>query len=260
MRHVTLGLVVVMAGAAAASPLRPRMVLAKPTHTVAQAYQAADRIVVKFSEGSGVHLRSGRLAAPAVDLTDLVAQLQAVGSSAGAMRRLFARDDAALETERAEGQRRSGRALADLSLYYEVAVPVGTDIGALCDRLNSLPYVELALPAPKPAPPPASIWRRRPLISLPLRATSRQRRAASASSTPTLVPGATAAASRSSTLNISGCSITRILELPPSANIDTATLSTRSPSTRAITARRCSVSSEPRERCQASPVSCPGRR
>ena len=79
----SLGLVVVMAGAAAASPLRPRMVLAKPTHTVAQAYQAADRIVVKFSEGSGVHLRAGGWPPrPWISRTSW-RSLQAVGSSAG---------------------------------------------------------------------------------------------------------------------------------------------------------------------------------
>jgi cysteine-rich repeat protein len=199
------------------------MVLAKPTHTVAQAYQAADRIVVKFSEGSGVHLRSGRLAAPAVDLTDLVAQLQAVGSSAGAMRRLFARDDAALETERAEGQRRSGRALADLSLYYEVAVPVGTDIGALCDRLNSLPYVELALPAPKPAPPPVDLAP----PTADFTASQGYEQAAPSGIgklDPTLVPGGDGSGITIVDIEYQWVLDHEDLELPPSANIDTATL------------------------------------
>jgi hypothetical protein len=38
-----------------------------------------------------------------------------------------------------------------------LSFPRGIDVGALCDELNSLPFVELATPAPKPAPPPIDI-------------------------------------------------------------------------------------------------------
>ena len=67
--------------------------------------------------------------------------------------RLFTRPEEELDAEREAAQLRSGRALADLNLYYRITLPAGVDAARFCDELNMLPFVELASPAPKPAPP-----------------------------------------------------------------------------------------------------------
>ena len=54
-------------------------------------------------------------------------------------------------------QNRSGRELANLHLYHQIKVPPGTDSARLCDELNALPFIEIAVPALKPAPPPGDI-------------------------------------------------------------------------------------------------------
>ena len=56
-----------------------------------------------------------------------------------------------------ERQNQSGRELANLNLYHQIKVPPGTDSALLCDELNAFPFVEIALPALKPAPPPGDV-------------------------------------------------------------------------------------------------------
>ena len=56
-----------------------------------------------------------------------------------------------------ERQNQSGRELANLYLYHQIKVPSGTDSARLCDELNALFFIEIALPALKPAPPPGDI-------------------------------------------------------------------------------------------------------
>ena len=56
-----------------------------------------------------------------------------------------------------ERQNQSGRELVNLNFYHQIKVPPGTDSALLCDELNALPFVEIALPALKPAPPPGDV-------------------------------------------------------------------------------------------------------
>ena len=61
-----------------------------------------------------------------------------------ALQRLFTRPEEALDAEREIAELCSGRALADLKLYYRIQLPDGADASRLCDDLNELPFVELA--------------------------------------------------------------------------------------------------------------------
>ena len=149
-----------------ANDLLPRVAPEKPVETRIMSSDDPNQIILKFREDSHVRLRDGRFvievdessAAPAdVDLSAVEAILGAFGIPTDAVERLHTRPESDLDTERKLAQRRSGRQLADLNLYYMVSVPPGTDAGALCYELNSLPFVELATPAPKPAPSPIDI-------------------------------------------------------------------------------------------------------
>lgn len=166
--------VVIVAAFVASSPLRaqdasgliPRMVPEKPVETRITPAVEPGQVILKFREGSYVRWRDDRFVvedgertgAPAqVDLSELEEVLAGFGIPVDAIERLHTRPESELETERQVAQGRSGRQLADLNLYYKLSVPPGVDVGALCDQLNSLPIVELATPAPRPAPPPIDI-------------------------------------------------------------------------------------------------------
>ena len=139
-------LLLLAAAAADAQALRARKPPEKPPHTRLALGDDPQRVVVKFAEGST--LRS--LAA-----ADRV--VRGAGARPRALRRLFARSERELDGLRAHGQLRSARALADLNLYFEIALPASQDAAALCDALNALPAVELALPARLPLPPPVDL-------------------------------------------------------------------------------------------------------
>lgn len=143
------------AAVADAAPLVARVVPRKPPRTVLGPGVMANRVVVKFSEGSGVRLRGDRWRAAGLDLQPFEEQLKAAG--AVEVRRLFSRSEEALDAERAVGQARSGRALADLNLYVVITLPTGANGAALCDALNALPYVERAELAPVQATPPVDL-------------------------------------------------------------------------------------------------------
>jgi hypothetical protein len=140
------GLLLLLAGAGDAQPLRPRTPPEKPLRTLLALGDDPQRVVVKFAEGSS--------------LRSLVAAERVVreaGASPRALRRLFPRPERDLDRLRAHGQLRSARALADLNLYFEVALPASQGAAALCDALNALPAVELALPGRLPLPPPVDL-------------------------------------------------------------------------------------------------------
>jgi len=132
--------------AASARALRERVPHEKPARTRLGPHDDASRIVLKFAEDST--LRS---------VPEALRALRAAGLPARAVRKLFTRAAAELDAERDDGEQRSERALADLNLYYELDVPRRTDVAALCDALNDLPFVELALPARIPLPPPTDL-------------------------------------------------------------------------------------------------------
>ena len=134
------------AGAGDAQPLLERTPPQKPPRTRLALGDDPQRVVVKFAEGS--------------TLRTLVAAervLRQLGVRPRALRRLFARPERELDRLREHGELRSARALADLNLYFEIALPASQDAAALCDALNELPAVELALPARRPLPPPADL-------------------------------------------------------------------------------------------------------
>ncbi len=151
--------------AQAQSALEPRMPGFKQTVTEMLALPASRNVVVKFREGSRVRMKSGRLTGLATaDATAFVATLRVKGISAGAARRLHGRSEADLDQERLEGERDSGRQLADQNLYYVIDLPTGVNAASLADALNRLSIVEFAEPGPVAAPPPADIPPRTPLM------------------------------------------------------------------------------------------------
>jgi serine protease len=145
--------------AAKTPQLIPRIAPQKPVQTILAQTDSRDQVILKFREGTGVQFQANTFVAePNIDLTDLEGIMSAYFStSTPAIERLFSRPDSELKKERELGQRRSGRKLADLTLYYKINIPSGVDSGVFCDMLNALPYVELATPAPKPAPLPGDI-------------------------------------------------------------------------------------------------------
>jgi hypothetical protein len=153
----TIALLLLSTSAGAAETLLPRPTPAKPTATVLRRSDATDRIVVKFREGTRARRRADGVAGAGIDADALAAALGRFGMQATALERLFQRPEDDLDRERLAAQRRSGRALADLTLYYRVRVPAGVDPAALCDAFNALPFVELARPLPRPAPLPRDI-------------------------------------------------------------------------------------------------------
>lgn len=123
----------------------------------AQAQVAAERIVVKLRDGSDARLERGELVARRSDLAPLVRALAERGVGQDRFSRTFSRSPETLRAERARAERRSGRRLADLALYFTIDVPAGTDPASLAAALRALPLVESAAPWPKPAPPPVDI-------------------------------------------------------------------------------------------------------
>jgi hypothetical protein len=149
-----------------AADLIPRVVPEKPVETRVTPTDNPHQVILKFREGSAVRLQEQRFvvkddarsaAGFEIDLMQLEEVLRDFRITADAIERLHTRSESALEAERAVAQRRSGRQLADLNLYYKLSVPSGVDVGALCDQLNALSFVELATPAPEPAPAPIDI-------------------------------------------------------------------------------------------------------
>ena len=145
------GFALLLAGSAGdAKPLAPRTPPVKPARTVIGLAGDPSRVVVKFAEGSTVRLRGGRFVGPrGAALAEVNEILRQARIRPAAIRRYFPVPVAELDAWRNEGQQRSGRALADLNLYYELTLPEPAAAAALCDALNALPLVELAVPAAK---------------------------------------------------------------------------------------------------------------
>lgn len=143
--------------ASAGAPLAPRAVPEKPSLAEMQTVRTTGRVVVKFAEGVRVRIASGRTRGlSSTEDAALRAVLAEAGVGIGDLRRLHARDEAALDAERADSEAESGEALADLNNYYVVTTSGRLGPAALADRLNALPFVELAEPQPAPSPPPAT--------------------------------------------------------------------------------------------------------
>jgi serine protease len=152
--------------ASAEPELIPRRSAEKPSILHSSPSARITHIAVKFHEGTAIRIRDGkfvtmersaretnRLQALSLDsrqadvdaaaATDLVARTTEVTR----VRPLFTFDEDRLAQLRREGEARSGRELADLSLYYRLDVRPGTTSDAMADTvaaLNALPSVEIA--------------------------------------------------------------------------------------------------------------------
>jgi serine protease len=172
-----LGLNGTEAGAQAATPpLEPRATVAKSKGVGLPVETRVERVVVKFHEGSRVRLRGSALvplaaergeserrllAARGLPEARLEAEVRRAQSllerapRVGGLARLFREDEATLESRKSSGEQASGRQLADLNLYYEVALVPGTTaerVEELVSALNELESVEIAYAQP-PAEP-----------------------------------------------------------------------------------------------------------
>lgn len=125
--------------------------------TQARAQGGNERIALKLRDGSEASLDRGELLARRADLAPLRRLLAEYGIARGALGRTFARSPEALEVERAHAERRSGRRLAELALFFNLELPPGTDARALAGALRALAVVESAQPWPKPVPPPVDL-------------------------------------------------------------------------------------------------------
>jgi serine protease len=200
------------AHAAGAQPLRSRIPPEKPARTRLAPGDDPARVVVKFAEGSPLRTRA---------LTERA--LREAGVPVRALRRLFPFEERELDRLRAAGERKSARALADLNLYFELALPRQLDAGALCDALNAMPGVELALPARAPAPAPADLAPPTPRFS----ADQAHHQPAPAGVGATVVAGiagASGAGVRIADVEYQWVLDHEDVELAPAANLESATL------------------------------------
>ena len=134
-----------------AENLTSRVVFPKPRHTKIEDYMNGTVVIVKFSEGTSIRLRAGNLTTLGHDDLSVIHKLLRAHKGR-IIERIF--DEVSNET-RHDLQRKSGRTLADLNLYYRILLP-GEDkslVENLIDSLNQLPIVEIAYSLAKPAPP-----------------------------------------------------------------------------------------------------------
>ena len=120
-----------------------------------RAQPETNQVVVKFREGEKVRLTNQKLTGMRSGQANLLNNvLRQAGVTETALTPLFEAPPEELERDRSEGQRRSGRELADLSLYFVIALPPTASAAEVANNLNTLPFVEYARPALRPAPPP----------------------------------------------------------------------------------------------------------
>jgi serine protease len=120
-----------------------------------RALPQTNQVVVKFREGEKVRLTGQRLTGMRSGQANLLNNvLSQAGVSQAAMKPLHVAPPEELERERDTAQRRSGRQLADLSLYFVIDLPPTVSAAEVANNLNGLAFVEYAAPALKPAPPP----------------------------------------------------------------------------------------------------------
>ncbi|MCI0365762.1 MAG: S8 family serine peptidase [Phycisphaerales bacterium] len=150
-----LTLPVLAAAGSVAAQLHPRAALQKPINTILAPHDERHIICVMFKEGLTIRLRDGRLSdqgTGALAPAPVSAALSAV--AAGRWIRSHQLDEQRLDQLRQSAQANLGRAVADLNLDFRLVLPPGVDAAATIDMFNALECVELALPVPKPCPPP----------------------------------------------------------------------------------------------------------
>ncbi|NUT47524.1 MAG: S8 family serine peptidase [Saccharothrix sp.] len=118
----------------------------KPLSTILTANDSREHVHVKFAEGSRVRLAGGELTSAATDLSAVRDVLRS--GSVSAVRRLFTAPEEALRAFTDRAATRSGRAQADLTLWYRLDLRPGADPVAVIDALNALREVEIAYAEP----------------------------------------------------------------------------------------------------------------
>lgn len=164
---VSLAALAALAASTTLAPAQeaPRVPSGQPSVTEMRARGPSEQLIVKFRERTDIRIRDGEarnLAGP--DRQGLEDALSAFGLGLADFRRLHKRAEAELDAERAEAQRESRRALADLNLYYRLRVPAGVDPVALAEQLGRLPIVEYAETAGTPPPLPGDIRPKTPQL------------------------------------------------------------------------------------------------
>jgi len=130
-----------------------RHVPAKPQHTSIKKGFSKRNIQLKFVEGSDVELQGQSFVSASVDVAAVNELLASVPELQLAP--IFTGPPRQLRHEKTRLEKRSGRDLADLSLYFHVTFKTratGTSSEKLIDALNAFPIVEFAGPVPMPAP------------------------------------------------------------------------------------------------------------
>ena len=136
-----------------------RVLPEKPERTVLEDHHDRSLIFVKFLDGSSVRVADGRFVSDDVVEDDEVRSRTAFLFMAEAAAEPMVDDDPeVLRERRDEAIRNLQREIADLSKWFIVRVPEGADTATWIDRLNRMELVEIALPAPVPAPPPQQSW------------------------------------------------------------------------------------------------------
>jgi len=131
--------------------LRPRVVAEKPLPTIIAPGVNISHIVVKFTDDSGVRLRSGaHSTVGGILLSDANRMLTGYVSQGRCRRLLEEFDESKLASDRMELQSASGHELADLNSYYRIDMTDAAEAEALINELNRLDYVEIAYFQPKP--------------------------------------------------------------------------------------------------------------
>jgi hypothetical protein len=124
-----------------------------------RAMPAADRVIVKFREGQSIRRSGERLTGTQGQTKALDGVLIGAGVSPAAIKPLIDTPPEQLQNQRSTAQRRSGKQLADLSLYFVIDLPPGVSAADVANQLNGLDFVEFARPALKAGP--------RPVIDMP---------------------------------------------------------------------------------------------
>ena len=120
-----------------------------------RAQAETNQVVVKFREGEKVRLTDQKLSGMRSGQANLLNNvLRQAGVTEAAMQPLFEAPPEELDRDKTEGQRRTGRQLADLSQYFVIKLPPTVSAAEVANNLNALPFVEYARPALRPAPPP----------------------------------------------------------------------------------------------------------
>ncbi len=115
----------------------------KPARVVWHRGLHKDRVILKFVDEFPVRLRDGRLAARGVDLAPVEEILRRYPDAK--LTRLHTADERVLDQQRASGERKSGKRLADLNNFYLLLFPAPTERAvALANALLALDLVETA--------------------------------------------------------------------------------------------------------------------